>query len=166
MAVSFWTCGPAVLVVQLFAEVGSDVGGARAEGEDAGFVVQRVGTAEDNGVLTVGIAAAPDATGRCLLFSIQIDAADDENVADELDTYCITDEAQSTTYGGVVSCLLAAQELTLTFTAEAARQLHLNPRCRFPLRVDEESVEQLRSGLRRVLTGGRNDRMAPSELVL
>jgi hypothetical protein len=46
---------------------------AVAEGADAGFVVRRVGTTVENGVLTVGIAADPDATARCLLFSIQID---------------------------------------------------------------------------------------------
>jgi hypothetical protein len=146
--------------------VGSDVGDERDLGGDAGFVVRRVGTAEENGVLTVGIAADPDATGRCLLFSVQIDTGDDETLAAEENTYCITDEVQSTTYGGVVSCLLAPHELRLTFSAEAAQRLHLNPSCRFPLRVDKGSVEQLRSGLRRVLTGGRNGRAAPSALVL
>ena len=120
-------------------------------------------------MFTVGIAVATAAkgAGRCLLFSIQTSSQwDDQDVAHAEDTYCITDEVQSTTYCGVSRQLLTPQELRLKFTAEVAQKLAVNPTGRFPLRVDEASVEQLRSGLRRVLTGGRNGRAVPSELVV
>ena len=136
--------------------------------EGSGFGVRLVGTAEEHGVFTVGIAADAGGTGRCLLFSSAANSEwdDDQDIADEEATYCVVDEVQSTAYGGVISCVLTSRDLRLKFTPEAAHRLHLKPDCRFPLLVDEASIEQLRDGLRRVLTGGRSGRAAPSELVL
>jgi hypothetical protein len=62
--------------------------------------------------------------------------------------------------------VLTPDELKLGFTSDAARALYLERECRFPLEVDAASREQLREGLRRVLTGGRHGRATPAELVL
>jgi hypothetical protein len=121
---------------------------------DSGFVVRLVGTAEENDVFTVGIADAPEGTGRCLLFSIGTSAdSRSPDVSAEFDTYCIVDEVQSTTYGGVIGCVLAPQELTLKFDDKAAQDLCLDRECRFPLHVDDLAIARLRDGLRRVFSG-------------
>jgi hypothetical protein len=132
----------------------------------AGFVVRRVGVADDSalGAVTVGIADDPAGRGRCLLFHVGTRAEwDIQDVGLDQDTYSITDEVQNTTYGGVTHCVLSARELHLRFTLQAARALMLHQDCRFVLAVDEASIDELRDGLRRVLSTGWG---APAELVL
>jgi hypothetical protein len=132
-----------------------------------GFAVRRIGSSEEPrlNTFTVGIAEREDGRGRALLFQLAL-RFDDQDRRLGQDTYCVCDEVGAAAYGGVTRCVLAGAELVVHFTTEAAAALDLGPECRFPLRVEPAAVEALRTGLRRVLTGGRAGRGTPGQLVL
>ncbi len=66
-------------------------------------------------------------------------------------------------YGGVRSCILEGDVLTIGFEPEAAAALGFDQECRLRLGVDAESVSRLHDGLRRVLSTAKD---APTELIL
>jgi Immunity protein 10 len=132
-----------------------------------GYPVRRAGVSEtpELNCVTVGIAEDEDGSGRALLSQLAL-RFDEQDRRLGQDTYCVCDEAGAAAYGGVTRCVLAGDELVVHFTAAAAATLDLAGECRFPLRVDPAAVEALRTGLRRVLTGGRAGRGAPRQLGL
>jgi hypothetical protein len=135
-----------------------------------GFTVRRVGLVEFPEVVEfpmeetylVGLAEDEDGGGRNLIFQLAY-TYDEQDVRLGQDTYCITDEVAAVVYGGVTACVLDGRQLYLHFTPEAAEELDLPKECRLRLEVDQQSLEQLRHGLRKVFT---DQRESPDPLVL
>lgn len=132
-----------------------------------GFAIRSVGVREepDENTVTVGIAENADGLGRALLFQLVL-SFDEQDRRLHQDTYCVCVAGGATTYGGITRCVLVDDELVLHFTATAATALGIGLKCRFTLQTDPAAVERLRTGLRRVLTGGRAGRDTPDQLVL
>lgn len=134
---------------------------------NCGFDVHAVGIDDnpDIDTFTVGIADAEVPT-RALLFQIRLSPFEDDDINAGWATYCITDEAADVVYGGVDECVLDNRTLTLSFDDNAQAALGTGPRCIYRLLVDDAHIEVLRTGLRRVLTGGFNQTGMPARLVL
>lgn len=126
--------------------------------------IRRVEVTEiiEDQVIVVALSEEQDGTGRVLLFQRAL-AFDEQDVAMGMDTYCLSDEEGTAVYGGVTSCILAQDVLTLRLAPEAAATLAMGSPCRLHLHVDPSAIGQLREGLRRVLMGGHS---APDTLLL
>ncbi|WP_242906086.1 Imm10 family immunity protein [Actinomadura terrae] len=108
-----------------------------------------VGTSEDPDTFTVGLAEHPDGSGQGLLFTTPL--ADEEDT----ETYCLCTETAATYYGGVRECVLEGDLLRIKLSRAAAEELGIGPELTITLELPEASaLEELRNGLRRVLTSG------------
>ncbi|MER5645473.1 Imm10 family immunity protein [Streptosporangium sp. NPDC002524] len=122
------------------------------------MVARTVGRDEESEMVVFGMAEHEDGTGNALIFMMSAEEPDEQEIDLGMDTYCVVREDQAgTTYGGVTRCELASGRLTLHFTAEAARELRVEPVVRVDLRIDDGGVELLRSSLREILLSGRHD---------
>jgi hypothetical protein len=122
------------------------------------MVVRTVGRDDDPELIVLGMAEHEDGTGNALIFMMSTEELDEQEAGSDMDTYCIVREEQAgTTYGGVTRCEIASSRLTLHFTEEAAKELHVEPIVRADLQITHESVELLRSSLRKILLSGRHD---------
>ncbi len=120
------------------------------------FEVRRIAIEElrDLDTYVVGIAENEDGSGESLLFQTAITAAEEQDRALGMDTYCVSTAWGATVYGGVMACALRDDLLTLKFDPPAAETLGISQECRFRLRVDQDRIEQLKQGLRTVLSTG------------
>ncbi|MER5420782.1 Imm10 family immunity protein [Streptosporangium roseum] len=122
------------------------------------MVVRTVGRDDEPELIVLGMAEHEDGTGNALIFMMSTEESDEQETGPDMDTYCIVREDQAgTAYGGVTHCEIASGRLTLHFTEEAAKELHVEPIVRVDLQVDDDSVELLRSSLREILLSGRHD---------
>ncbi|WP_211264240.1 Imm10 family immunity protein [Streptosporangium amethystogenes] len=122
------------------------------------MVARTVGRDDDPELILFGMAEHEDGTGNALIFMMSTEEPDEQEIALGMDTYCIVREDQAgTTYGGVTHCEINSGRLTLHFTAEAAKELHVEPVVRIDLQIDDDSVELLRSSLQEILLSGRHD---------
>ncbi|MFF5111475.1 Imm10 family immunity protein [Streptosporangium sp. NPDC000509] len=122
------------------------------------MVARTVGRDEDPETIVFGMAEHEDGTGNALIFMMSAEESDEQETGLGMDTYCIVREEQAgTTYGGVTHCGIASGRLTFHFTAEAAKELNVEPVVRIDLQIDEGGVELLRSSLREILLSGRHD---------
>lgn len=120
-------------------------------------VVRFVAVEEDADCFVVGIAAHEDGSGRHLLFQEPVDP---DLVADS-PTYCIVDDREASTDGGVTAVTLQDGVLELTFDEAGRDGLGLDePVLRLRLDVDGEATQALRAGLERVLSY-RDDERRP-----
>ena len=103
---------------------------------------------EDN-TFVVALAEEPGGGGRLLMFQLGA-AFDEQDVALGQDTYCLCDEMGTTVYGGVTSCVLAGNLLTIHLDTESATALRTGQECRLRLLVDSRSVERVAEGLRKI----------------
>ncbi|MEU8041807.1 Imm10 family immunity protein [Streptosporangium sp. NPDC049078] len=122
------------------------------------MVARTVGRDEDEETIVFGMAEHEDGTGNALIFMMSAEEPDEQETGLGMDTYCIVREDQAgTTYGGVTHCGIDSGRLTFHFTAEAAKELNVEPVVRIDLQIDEGGVELLRSSLREILLSGRHD---------
>ncbi len=128
------------------------------------FGVRAVGVEDpsEDGVVIVGLAEYPDGDGQNLIFQLGLEF-DEQDVALGMDTYCLSVETGATFYGGVTSCVLDGDLLTIGLDAEAAATLRTGEECRLRLMVPPESIALVAEVLRKVLTGGG---ATPTRLIL
>ncbi len=119
---------------------------------DCRFDVRQVAIEEmiDYETLVVGLSEDEVGEGQSLLFQVALSAYDEQDRELGQDTYCISNEAGATTYGGVTSCGLDGNILTIRFEPQAADILSTEEECRLRLLVAPETITQLVEGLRRV----------------
>src|SRR5262245_23669612 len=99
--------------------------------------------------ILVGLAQDPRSDRNYLMLSRSFQpTAQDRRLG--LDTYCLSVPSGATAYGGVVRCSIDGNVLSLVLTPETADVLGVPGECRFPLRVDAQTVERLRRALRTV----------------
>lgn len=99
-----------------------------------------------------------DGSGRVLLFQCKLGPPDAQDLALEMDTYCVVTEDQACVYGGVIEVAMCDRGLRLVLDAQAARELDLDDSVvEVDLVVAAAAIEQLRGGLRRIFAYGRQD---------
>ncbi len=120
------------------------------------FEVRRitVEALDDLNTYVVGIAENMDGSGQTLLLQTALTPIDEQDRTLNMETYCVSTAWGATVYGGVTSCALQDDLLTLGLDPRAAETLGIGQDCRFRLRVDQDSIEQLKQGLRTVLSTG------------
>ncbi|MEV6987483.1 Imm10 family immunity protein [Sphaerisporangium sp. NPDC051017] len=124
------------------------------------FTAREVGVEEEPELecLTAGLAEGTDGSGMVLMFMCSTCEPDDQDVALGMDTYCVVTADQGTAYGAVNEITLHEKLLRVVVAPDALDALSLSdPEIEAVLQVSDESIEQLRSGLRRILTYGRVD---------
>ncbi|MEU5990240.1 Imm10 family immunity protein [Spirillospora sp. NPDC047418] len=109
------------------------------------------------GTFVIGLAEHPDGTGQALLFMCR--AAPESESRRDAETYCLSTDSGAVHYGGVRECVLEGRTLRLRLTRAAARDLEIGPDLTIALEFEDGALDELRGGLRRVLTTGpRRDR--------
>jgi|GEM_PF-5329069 len=122
------------------------------------MVARTAGRDEDPETIVFGMAEHEDGTGNALIFMMSTEEPDRQEIGLGMDTYCIVREDQAgTTYGGVTHCGIDSGRLTFHFTAQAAKELNVEPVVQIDLQIEDDSVELLRSSLREILLSGRHD---------
>jgi Immunity protein 10 len=103
-----------------------------------------------------GLSENQDGTGRGLTIQCALDAPDAGDVEQGMDSYCVSNELGLTVYGGVRAVRLRNQLMRIEFEPNAASELGLDdPVVEVTLAVNDESIDQLRTGLRQTLSYGR-----------
>ena len=105
--------------------------------------------------LMAGLSEYADGSGRGLTFQCGLSEPDEQDRALGMDSYCVSNELGLTEYGGVREVSLRNRTLRVVLDPNAAAGLGLDDAViEVELEVDDESVSQLRDGLRRILTYG------------
>lgn len=123
------------------------------------FVARAAGTDEepDYECLSAGVSENHDGSGFVLIFQCSLHEPDEQDVALGMDTYCLVTADQGTDYGSVTEVVLRDDVLRVVVTTEARQPLGLDDtEIEATLDVDQEAVELLREGLRRILNYGRS----------
>ena len=111
---------------------------------------------EDFDYIMAGLSEHEDGSGRGLTVQCAVAAPDDGDIATGMDSYCVSNELGLTVYGGVRSVRLRSRTLRSEFEPTAAEGLGLDDAVvEITLEVDDESIEQLKSGLQRTFSYGR-----------
>ncbi|QFG21109.1 Imm10 family immunity protein [Actinomadura sp. WMMB 499] len=124
------------------------------------FTAQVVGVEElpDEETLLAGVAEHEDGSGLSLTFMCGLYEPDEQDTALGMDSYCLVTPDQGTAYGGVSEATLQDGVLRVVVAEHDLEALKLDETdIEAGLAVDNESVEQLRRGLRRILAYGRLD---------
>ncbi|MEV4383066.1 Imm10 family immunity protein [Streptosporangium sp. NPDC049644] len=124
------------------------------------FTAQAAGADEDleGEFLSAGVSETQDGDGMMLIFQCCTYEPDDQDIALGMDTHCVITANQGTAYGAVREIRLSDNVLRVVFDPDDLEALGLaEPEVEVALDVDQESVEQLRQGLRRILSYGRAD---------
>jgi hypothetical protein len=107
--------------------------------------------------LCAGVSEAEDGNSMALTFLCSLFEPDGQDVQLGMDTYCLVTPDQGTVYGGVREVVLRDGLLGVV-APDSLEALRLgDPVIEASLAVDAEAVEQLREGLRRILSYGRAD---------
>jgi hypothetical protein len=135
-------------------EIGKVEGYKVDAGSDCSFDVRGVTVQElpEEDTFVVALTDEPDGDGRLLMFQLGTAAFDEQDVGLGQDTYCLCDEIGTTVYGGVTSCVLAGDLLTIQLDEEAATALGTAKECQLRLLVDARSVESVAQGLKKIFT--------------
>jgi len=121
------------------------------------FTAHAVGVSEPGDefeVLSAGVAEHANGDGLSLIFQGELESEPDEG-------YCLVSHTGATWYGGVVAVILRDRRLRVALTRDAARVLGLRPRITVHLAVDDDAVELLRDGLRRIFAASPKRGGAP-----
>ncbi|MGN9786837.1 Imm10 family immunity protein [Nonomuraea sp. ZG12] len=124
------------------------------------FTAQIAGAWEhpEDECISAGVSETEKGDGMVLTFQCCTYEPDDQDIALSMDTYCVVTADQGTAYGAVQELTLQANVLRVVFDLDALEALGLDePEIEAILDTDEQSVEQLRRGLRRILSYGRPD---------
>ncbi len=108
--------------------------------------------------MSAGVREAEAGDGMMLTFQCCTYEPDDQDIALGWDTYCVVTADQGTAYGAVQELTLRGNVLRVVFDVDALEALGLpEPEMEAVLDVDEQSLGQLRQGLRHILAYGRAD---------
>lgn len=108
--------------------------------------------------LTVAVAETKDGSGMVLLFMCGLLKPDEQDIALGLDTHCLVTADQGTAYGCVEEVVLRDKVLNVKIAANSLEALELDDQqIEAFLDADDESIDRLRDGLRRVFAYGRPD---------
>jgi hypothetical protein len=108
--------------------------------------------------VSAGVSETEDGDGMMLDFQCCTYEPDDQDVALGFDTHCVVTANQGTAYGAVQELTLRDNVLRVVFDLDALESLGLTePEIEAVLDVDEQSLDQLRQGLRHILAYGRAD---------
>jgi hypothetical protein len=132
------------------------------------FTAKAVGVDEDPelGCLTAGVAEDDEGNGMVLLFMCGLLEPDEQDVELGEDTHCLVTADQATAYGVVEQVVLRAKVLRVRVAAGSLEELGLDDQeIEAFLDVDDDTVDELRAGLRRVMAYGRPD-ARPAEIEL
>lgn len=124
------------------------------------FTAQVVGADEypEEECLSAGVSETQDGDGMVLIFQCCTYEPDDQDIALGMDTHCVVTADQGTAYGAVREIAIHGKVLSVVFDPDDLEALGLaDSEVEVTLDVDEASVEQLRQGLRRILSYGRTD---------
>jgi hypothetical protein len=126
--------------------------------DSTGLTIRRIEVEEiaQDQVFVVALSEFEDGGGQALLFHLSAEF-DGQDAEPGMDTYCISNEVGATVYGGVRSCDLLGNYLTLQFDEDASSTLGVGSEYQVHLHAPPEAITQLREGLQRVLTGGQGD---------
>ncbi|MEV5576651.1 Imm10 family immunity protein [Spirillospora sp. NPDC052269] len=121
---------------------------------------------EDDETYVAGVAEQEYGGGHELTFMCCLYEPDEQDIALGLDSYCLVTPNQGTAYGGVKEVRMKGRVLRVVVDPGKLEALGLDePEIEVTLDVEEAQIEQLREGLRRVLTHGRpSERPAVLEL--
>jgi hypothetical protein len=117
------------------------------------FVVRQVAveTYEDLNAEAVAISESIE-EGDYMVLTFQRGLSyDDQDRNLGMDTYCVSDERGATSYGCVVSWVIADHVLHLVLTARGAASLGVPEHLTLPLELEPDDVLRLRNGLSSVL---------------
>ena len=93
-----------------------------------------------------------------LTFMCSLYEPDEQDVALGMDSYCLVTPDQGTAYGGVSEVTLQDGMLRVVVAEDDLEALNLDEaEIEASLAVDNQSMDQLRRGLRRILLYGRPD---------
>lgn len=124
------------------------------------FSARVVGVQEDEDleVLSAGVAEYENGTGEMLLFQCGLYEPEEQDIALGMDSYCLVTADQGTAYGSVTGVSLHSRLLRVVVAPEHLDALGLDDTdIEVGLDVDEQDIERLREGLRRILVYGRQD---------
>jgi hypothetical protein len=124
------------------------------------FTARSAGVDEDPELecLSAGVSEDGDDGGFVLIFQCGLFEPDEQDVRVGQDTHCLVTADQGTAYGAVTRVVLRDKVLRVTVAEDCLGALGLDdPDIEAVLDVDDDAVEELRSGLRRVFAYGRPD---------
>ena len=124
------------------------------------FTARAVGVDEDAEVecLTAGVAEDDSGTGMVLLFMCGLNEPDEEDIELGEDTHCLVTADQATAYGVVEEIALRGKVLHVKVAADGMEELGLDdPDIEALLDVEDDTIDQFRVALRRVMAYGRPD---------
>ncbi|MFD4029176.1 Imm10 family immunity protein [Streptomyces sp. NPDC058637] len=107
---------------------------------------------------TFTVFIAEDDTEDARYFDLQrmIGEPGQQEIDLELDSYCIVSESDGVDYGGLEATTLLPGQLTLQFRADSVDELELPSRT-ITLGIDPDiDIDELRRGLKKVLTYGNS----------
>ena len=104
----------------------------------------------DDSLAGAALAESDDSSGWNLVFERAHDFTDADRKAGQ-DSYCITNEAGTATYGGVSSWAIAGTELQLTLDPKTSSELGLADALTIVLACPPDFVEKLRTALTEIL---------------
>jgi hypothetical protein len=118
------------------------------------FTARLVGIADEDGILSVGVAEQSDGSGRTLVLQGVDPTSPSTELLEPEEGYCVIVDGEATVYGGLAAVGLRDGRLQITFTPRGARTLHLPTKVTITLDVDDTSIEELGAGIRRVIAYG------------
>lgn len=124
------------------------------------FTARAAGVEEEPDLecLTAGVAEGEDGNGMVLLFMCGLFEPDEQDIALGQDTHCLVTADQGTAYGVVDEVVLRDKVLRVKVAADSLEALGLDDHeIEAFLDVDDDTIDQLRGGLRRVMAYGRPD---------
>ncbi|UBU13520.1 Imm10 family immunity protein [Nonomuraea gerenzanensis] len=124
------------------------------------FTAQVAGAYEhpEDECMSAGVSETEAGDGMMLTFQCCTYEPDEQDIALGWDTYCVVTADQGTAYGAVQELTLRGNVLRVVFDVDALEALGLTePEIEAVLDVDEQSIGQLRQGLRHILAYGRAD---------
>lgn len=116
--------------------------------------ISKVSVTETTDTLTVGLLKDTQAERDYIIFQCLKKQPSPDDKATQTDTYCVMNDRGGVYYGGITRVELSEQMLSVTLTAEAARELEILPASRVRMHIPQRDLEDLCKGLRHVLGYG------------
>ena len=116
---------------------------------------------KDLNVFIVALAERADSPTQYVELQRSIEQ-DEQDIALGIDTYCVITSYGATNYGGITSCILFNDILTIEFTKEAEAKLGIQA-YRISLILSDPDKGLLKSGLTRLF---HQDKSPPKKLIL
>jgi hypothetical protein len=114
------------------------------------ITAQLVSVWRDDALTGAALAENVDSSGWNLIFQ-RARQFDEQDRAQGIDTYCLSNEAGLTSYGGISNWRIAGTELVLTLDDKVCGDLGLANEMRVALAVTPVTIEELGSVLTEIL---------------